>query len=150
VPAIAPGTAGAVLFWFDLGLDDTCWLSNGPHADYRLHWKQGLQVLPEVRVAAGMGLPLIARHNGSGLKFQWQQDALPKEALSRVPRLDPRWLAASGELELQTQSLLQHCSQNPNEYAKVAEIAQRFAIDPAAHDLDPTIAQRFASMFFNA
>jgi protein arginine N-methyltransferase 7 len=150
LPAIAPGTAGAVLFWFDLGLDDACWLSNGPHADNRLHWKQGLQVLPEVRVHAGMDLPLIARHDGSGLKFQWKQDALPKEALSSVPRLDPRWLAASSALEQKTRSLLQHCSRNPDEYAKVAQIAQRLAIDPAAHGLDATIAQRFASMFFNA
>jgi len=42
------------------------------------------------------------------------------------------------------------CAQNPEEYAKVAEIAKRFAIDPAAHDLDPVIAQRFAAMFLGA
>jgi type II protein arginine methyltransferase len=150
VRTIAPGSAGAVLFWFDLGLDDSCWLSNAPHADSGLHWKQALQVLPEARVDAWTDLPLIARHDGSALQFRWKQDALPKEALSGLPRLDPRWLAASSALEQQNQSVLQHCSQNPNEYAKVAEIAQRFAVDPAAHDLDPTIAQRFASMFLNA
>jgi type III protein arginine methyltransferase len=143
-----PGTAGAVLFWFDLGLDETCWISNDPHGENAMHWKQGLQFLPEVRVDAGGQLPLIARHDGSGLKFQWQQDALPKEAFSKLPRYDPRALAASSELEQETSALMQHCLQNRDEYAKVAEIAKRFAIDPAAHDLDPTIAQRFASMFF--
>ena len=146
----APGVAGAVLFWFDLGLDDTCWISNDPQGDNALHWKQGLQCLAQARVDCGEQLPLIARHNGSGLQFQWQQDGLPKEAFSKVPRWDPRWLAASGELEQQTRSLLQHCAQNPDEYAKVAQIAMRLAVDPAAHELDPSVAQRFASTFFSA
>lgn len=146
---IVPGTAGAVLFWFDLQLDATTWLSNDPRRENSLHWKQGLQVLPEVRLDAGVDLPIVARHNGSSLIFQWKQGALPVEALSRVPRCDPRWLAASAELEQQTRGLLQHCAQNPDEYVKVAEIAKRFAIDPAAHGLDPAIAQRFASMLLN-
>ncbi|HEX8611513.1 MAG TPA: 50S ribosomal protein L11 methyltransferase [Telluria sp.] len=148
LPAIASGTAGAVLFWFDLGMGEGDWLSNDPrHADVP-HWKQGLQYLPEVRIDAGDALPLVARHNGSALTFQWQPDVLPKERFSKLPRCDPRGLAASAELEQQTGTLLQHCTQNPDEYAKVAEIAKRFAVDPAAYGLDPTIAQRFASMFF--
>jgi hypothetical protein len=149
LPAIAVGTAGAVLFWFDLQLDDTHWITNDPHAQSPLHWKQGLQFLPEVQVNAAMQLPLIAKHNGSSLTFQWKQDALPKEAFSKLPRFDPRWLAATNELEQQTRGLLQHCMQNPSEYTKVAELAKRFAIDPAAHDLDPIIAQRFAGTFFS-
>lgn len=150
LPTITAGIAGAVLFWFDLGLDEGSAISNDPHGESQLHWKQGLQFLPEVRFDAGASQPLVAKHNGSALKFQWQQDALPKESLSKVPRFDPRWLAANSELEQQTQGLLQHCMQNPDEYTKVAEIAQRFAINPGAHDLDPNIAQRFASMFFGA
>lgn len=150
LPAIAPGTVGAVLFWFDLGLDESTWVSNDPRCADTPHWKQGLQFLPEVQVVAGAPLPLIARHNGSGLKFQWQPDALPTEGLSKIPRFDPRWLAANTELEQQTGGLLQHCNQNPDECTKVAEIAKRFAIEPAAYNLDPTVAQRFASMFLNA
>lgn len=65
-----------------------------------------------------------------------------------MPRFDPRWLAASTELEQQTRNLLQHCAQNPDEFAKAAQIAQRMAVDPARYDLDPVIAQRFMSMFF--
>lgn len=147
--AIRPGVAGAVLFWFDLRLDDTRWISNDPRAEDGLHWKQGLKILPEVHVDRDTALPLVARHDGNCLDFQWQAGELRREALSKVPRCDLRWLAASGELEQQTRSLLQHCSQRPDEYAKVAEIAKRFAVDPGAHGIDPTIAHRFASMFLN-
>ena len=148
VPALADGSVGAILFWFDLRLDADTLLSNAPDGGDGLHWKQGLQFLPEVLVAAGQTLPLIAHHNGSGLRLQWRPDGLPAEAFSRMPRFDPRWLAASAELEQQTRNLLQHCAQNPDEFARVAQIAQRMAVDPARYDLDPVIAQRFMSMFF--
>lgn len=148
VPALAEGSVGALLFWFDLRLDADTVLSNAPDGGDGLHWKQGLQFLPEARVAAGQTLPLVAHHNGSGLRLQWRPDGLPAEAFSRMPRFDPRWLAASTELEQQTRNLLQHCAQNPDEFAKVAQIAQRMAVDPARYDLDPVIAQRFMSMFF--
>lgn len=147
VPALADGSVGAILFWFDLRLDADTVLSNAPDGD-ALHWKQGLQFLPEARVVAGRTLPLVAHHNGSGLRLQWRPDGLPADAFSRMPRFDPRWLAASAELEQQTRTLLQHCAQNPDEFAKVARIAQRMAVDPARYDLDPVIAQRFMSMFF--
>ena len=147
IVSTSPGTAGAVLFWFDLQMDETTWISNDPHNPSSLHWKQGLQFLPEVRVSGGMELPLIAKHDGSGLKFHWQPDVLPREAFSLLPRFDPRWLAVTQDLEQQTRGLMQHCAANPEEYRKVAELAQRFAIEPAAHDLEPLVAQRFVAMF---
>ena len=150
VPAIASGVAGAVLFWFDLGLGEQHWISNAPGAGQAPHWKQGLQFLPEVQVAAGIELPLLASHNGSALQWRWQADAIPGDAVSRVPRCDPRVLAANAELEQQTRSLLQHCAQHPGEHAKVVEIAQRLAADPGRHGIDPVIAQRFASMLSGA
>jgi protein arginine N-methyltransferase 7 len=146
--ATEAGTVGALLFWFDLRLDATRWISNVPRAAAP-HWKQGLQMLPEMRVEAGTALPLVARHDGSALSFQWNKEALKPETLSAVPRFDPRWLAANADLDQQTRSLLQHCSQSHEEYRKVAQIAQRFAVDPGAHQLDPAIAHRFASMFLN-
>lgn len=148
VPALADGSVGAIVFWFDLRLDADTVLSNAPDGGDGLHWKQGLQFLPEARVAAGQTLPLVAHHNGSALRLQWRPDGLPADAFSRMPRFDPRWLAANTELEQQTRNLLQHCAQNPDEFAKVAQIAQRMAVDPARYDLDPVIAQRFMSMFF--
>lgn len=147
--ATADGTAGALLFWFDLRLDGDIALSNAPDAA-PLHWHQGLQFLPEARISAGQALPLAAKHNGSALRFQWRQDELPKEAFSRLPRLDPNWLAANAELDQRTGQLLQHCAQDPDEYRKVAAIAQRLAVDPARHGLDPVIAERFLRMFLNA
>lgn len=147
LPVVTPGTAGAVLFWFDLKLDEATQLSNAPGAHRAGHWKQGLHFLPEVSVDTSTPLPLMASHNGSNLQFRWQSEKLPKSAFSTLPRLDPRWVAASNELEQQTQGLLQHCAQNPAEQAKVMEIAKRFAVDPAAHALDPLIAQRFLQMF---
>jgi hypothetical protein len=131
-----------------LQLGESTWLSNAPNAPEALHWKQGLQFMPEVTISAGSQFPVVAKHNGSGLTFQWKTDALPKEAFSVLPRFDPRWWQHSKELEQQTQGLLQHCFQNADEFKIVVEVAKRFAIDPAAYDLDPIIAQRFASTFF--
>jgi hypothetical protein len=144
------GVAGAMLFWFDLQLDESLWISNRPGAKSRLHWRQGLQFLPEVQVRPATELALVARHDGSSLSFRWNQEKVAKETLSRLPRFDPRSLAAVSELEQQTRDLLQHCAQNADEYTKVAELAKRFAIDPAAHGLDPIVAQRFAATFFSA
>lgn len=145
--ATAAGQAGAVLFWFELDLDEQAQLSNDAVAPEVAHWKQGLQALPEMCVEPGMAMPLRAAHDGSGLRFGWQPDALPREAMSSLPRWDPRWLAASADLEQQTQQLVQHCRQNPDEYRKVAAIAQRLAVDPAAYQVDPGVAQRFMSLF---
>lgn len=147
--ATADGTASALLFWFDLRLDGETVLSNAPDAP-PLHWHQGLQFLPEARVAAGSALPLVAKHNGSALRVQWRPDGLPADAFSRLPRLDPNWLAANAELDQRTGQLLQHCAQDPDEYRKVAAIAQRLAVDPARHGLDPVIAERFLRMFLRA
>ncbi|MCQ4165457.1 methyltransferase domain-containing protein [Tahibacter harae] len=145
VPASAAGTAGAVLFWFELQMDADTWLSNAPGSS--LHWKQGLQFLAELRVEQDMLLPLLARHNGSALNLRWKDAELPKEAFSRLPRFDPRWWQEVTELEAQTQQLMQHCHGNADEYAKVARLAAQFAADPAAQGLDPRIAQRFLASF---
>ncbi|KAB8061468.1 hypothetical protein GCN74_05220 [Janthinobacterium sp. FT14W] len=146
---LLPGTVGAVLFWFDLRLDDKHWISNDPRTASTFHWKQGLKILPEVRVDSGTEMALVARHDGSGLDFHWNVEQLPKEGLSAVPRCDPRWLGASAELEQQTGGLLEHCARDHEEYAQVAQIAQRFAVDPGSHGLDQIIAQRFAAMFLD-
>lgn len=146
--AVADGTAGAVLFWFDLQIDESTWLSNSPASARPLHWKQALQLLPEVRVTRDLALPIRVKHDGSGTSFRWKPDGLPKETFSTLPRFDPRSFQQVAELQSQTQRILQHCMANPGEYTKVAELAKRFAIDPAAHDLDPRIAQRFAATFF--
>ena len=148
IPVIREGTIGAMLFWFDLQVEEGCWLSNDPAANSTLHWKQGLQWLPEVSVGPGMQLPVVAAHDGSSLRFRWESDALPKEAFSRLPRFDPHWWKEYTDLVRQTHDMLGHCMRHPEEYVKLAALAQCLAIDPGAHDLDPAVAQRFAAAFF--
>jgi type II protein arginine methyltransferase len=148
IPVTAEGTIGAILFWFDVQVEEGCVLSNAPTANSTLHWKQGLQWLPEVHVGTGMQLPLVASHDGSSLRFRWESEGLPKEAFSRLPRFDPHWWKEYTELVRQTHDMLGHCMRHPEEYVKLAALAQRFAIDPGAHDLDPAVAQRFAAAFF--
>jgi type II protein arginine methyltransferase len=150
VSATADGVAGAVLFWFDLQLDESRWLSNSPTSGSALHWKQALQFLPEAKITRDLALPIDVKHDGSSTVFRWKPDGLPKETFATLPRFDPRVLQQTSELQMQTRNILQHCMSNPGEYAKVAELAKRVAIDPAAHELDPKIAQRFAATFFGS
>lgn len=145
--AHANGVAGAVLFWFDLQLDESHWLSNAPGAEPTYHWGQALQYLMEVEVERGMPLPLMARHQGSGISFGWHEPELPQRAFSRIPRVDPTTWAQATELESQTGQILQFSRSRPSEYARVADLAFRIAVDPARHRVDPRVAQRFASMF---
>ena len=147
IEVIATGTAGAMLFWFDLQLDESTWLSNAPGAIPACHWGQAMQYLPEVHLVPGMPLSVVAKHQGSGVSFVWREGAIPQEAYSRLPRVDPTSWAQSMELEAQTQQLLQHCRWHPDEYARVADLALRLAADPARHGLDPKVAQRFAALF---
>lgn len=146
--ASADGTIGAVLFWFDLQMAPEQWLSNAPGAAPHMHWKQALQFLPELQVHEGMGLPVTAKHNGSSLTFRWRPDALSAESFSKLPRLDANAFQQAAQLQQQTAGLFQHCMADRAEYERVATLAQLFAVDPAAHGLDPRIAQRFAAKFF--
>lgn len=148
--ATAAGVAGAVLFWFDLSLQEDVRLSNEPHARAKCHWKQGLQFLPEARVERLQRLPLTASHDGSSLTFRWTQDGLPRESFVQLPRYDPVAWHDVTRLESRTQEMLQRCSADTPEYQRLADLAIRFAIDPAAHGLEPRVAQRFADWFLRA
>jgi hypothetical protein len=147
--AIAEGTAGAMLFWFDLQLDNDLRLSNDPRTRHDLHWQHGLQFMPEVHVNPGMKLPIVAMHDGSNLSFKWQSDAIPKEAISSLPLVDPHSWRDALVLEQQTRDLMQHCMQHQEEYAKVAQLIKHLAIDPARHNIAPLVAERFAATFFS-
>jgi len=148
VKSVGRGIAGAVLFWFDLQIDEHRWISNSPASASTLHWKQALQFLPEIHVDENSQLPISASHDGSHLSFRWTAGEVPKEAFSKLPRVDPSWLREVTELDAESRGLLQHCLDHPSEYLRVAEVAQCFGVDPAAYGLDPKIAQRFASIFF--
>lgn len=148
--ALDAGIAGAVLFWFDLQLDEDTWISNAPDAGLPMHWKQAMQFLPEIRVEPDMPLALLALHDGASIAFKWQDGAVPQGAVVPLPRFDPRVLNEAAELDQRTEQLLQHLMQDPQGvgYASVVGVASRFAVDPASHDVDARIAHRFASSFF--
>ena len=150
LPIIASGAAGAILFWFDVQLDAESCLSNRPGSGSSLHWRQGIQFLQEAQVDTSMTLPLVARHDGSSLTFKWQPGAVQAEHFSRIPVFDPRVVASAIALDRQTLEIHHHCRQNPTMCADVAELALRFAVDPALHDIDPGVARRFAKTFLGS
>lgn len=150
VAALASGVAGAVLFWFELSLEEDVKLSNEPHTGLAGHWKQGLQYLPEARVEQGQLLPISAAHDGSSLTFRWADGGLPREAFLKLPRYDRVAWHDVSLLEARTREILQRCSADRAEYQRLADLAMRFAIDPAANDLEPRVAQRFADWFFRS
>jgi len=84
-----------VVFWWELHLTEDIVLCTGPFENYSLHWKQAVQYIPvrgpleypcfsspvymwccfqEVRVSAGVKLPLVGFHNTFGLNFAVHPD----------------------------------------------------------------------------
>lgn len=69
VPVKREGTCHAILFWFDMQLDDEISISNSLGS--KTHWEQALQCLDEkVWVRAGTTLTLYAEHDCSALSFK--------------------------------------------------------------------------------
>jgi type II protein arginine methyltransferase len=139
LPAVAPGTAGAVLFWFDLGLDESCWISNGPHGGNQLTGARAAIPAGSANRSGG------SRRSSSPrwLEIPGGRTRCPRRR-SRLPRYDPR-ARRQRRTRTQTRNLLQQCAQNPDEYAKVARRQAPPSIrGPRAR---PAIAQRFASFF---
>lgn len=63
------GVCHAILFWFDMQLDDEISISNCPGSS--THWEQALQCFEEdVRVRAGATLNVIAEHDCSAVSFK--------------------------------------------------------------------------------
>jgi type II protein arginine methyltransferase len=69
VPIEREGSCHAILFWFDMQLDDEISISNSLGS--KTHWEQALQCLDEeVWVRAGATLTLCAEHDCSALSFR--------------------------------------------------------------------------------
>ncbi len=65
----ASGTCHGIVFWFDLHLDESTVLSSRSR-DQANHWKQaGMFLDQDLPVTAGSELPIIARHNDWGIRF---------------------------------------------------------------------------------
>ena len=69
LPVNRDGTCHAILFWFDMQLDDEILISNRPGS--LTHWEQALQCLEqEVSVRAGATLTVCAEHDSSTVSFR--------------------------------------------------------------------------------
>lgn len=69
VPVEREGICHAILFWFDMQLDDEISISNGLGS--KTHWEQALQCFDkEVWVRTGASLTLLAEHDCSALSFK--------------------------------------------------------------------------------
>ena len=69
VPVKREGVCHAILFWFDMQLDDDISISNRPGS--LTHWEQALQCLDrDVRARAGATLTVCAEHDCSTISFK--------------------------------------------------------------------------------
>ena len=69
VPVKRGGVCHAILFWFDMQLDDEISISNRPGSS--THWEQALQCLDrDVSVRAGATLTVCAEHDCSTVSFK--------------------------------------------------------------------------------
>jgi SAM-dependent methyltransferase len=71
IPITATGEAYAVVFWFDLHMDDEVSISSGPEGSLS-HWAQAVQFMDRGRaVSAGEELELTMGHTDSRLYFSF-------------------------------------------------------------------------------
>ena len=71
IPITASGEAYAVVFWFDLHLDETISVSSAPGGNLS-HWDQAVQFLAQGRMAtAGELLPMTIGHTDTRFHFSF-------------------------------------------------------------------------------
>lgn len=85
VAVTAAGVFNAVVFWFELHLDDTTSVSTSPHDGTKGQtWQQAVQYLEEVTVAPGDVLPLVASHDTYSISFEVDDARFPDRAARRT------------------------------------------------------------------
>ncbi len=145
------GVASAVAFWWELQLTEDIVLCTGPFEDYSLHWKQAVQYIPEVRVAAGSKLPLVAFHNTYGLNWAIHPDrATLREGISIIvkpPRIDPE-LEKMHEKLNKLQEEFYKAMTNEKEFLKTRAAVSRLAIQPGMFGINPEIINRLVRSFY--
>lgn len=140
------GIVGAVVFWFELQLDDETTLSTHP-STCEGERGQGLQFLAEVNVEPGTELGMKVKHTGSNLIFALKPDGISEEQIVQLPRFDPRWMSMHQNLMQQTGQMMQQLQTSPEEFAKVVDLAARLAAHPACYGVDPATADRYLNSF---
>ena len=148
------GVVSALVIWFDLILDEEIVVSTSPFGlpERSLGLGQGIVYLQpgEARVTRGATLPMVAATNGNELAFTIDEDKMTrKSGVELMPhtRFDPRWEGARANLDDQWKKILQNLSYNPKELTHLQEAVMRFAAQPNAFGIDPTVAERCALTF---
>eukprot|EP00316_Scyphosphaera_apsteinii_P022876 CAMPEP_0119341952 /NCGR_PEP_ID=MMETSP1333-20130426/103705_1 /TAXON_ID=418940 /ORGANISM="Scyphosphaera apsteinii, Strain RCC1455" /LENGTH=1126 /DNA_ID=CAMNT_0007354061 /DNA_START=48 /DNA_END=3428 /DNA_ORIENTATION=+ len=149
------GIVSAIVFWFDLILDEEIIVSTSPFVpeSQQLSFGQGLVYLQpaETRVKRGATVPLLAAHNSVEMAFTIEEDKMTRkgsdcETLSHT-RFDPRWEGARANLDDQWKKIMQSLGYNPKECHYLQEAVMRFAAQPAAFGVDSGVAERCSLTF---
>merc|ERR1712087_646885 len=149
------GIVSAIVFWFDLILDEEIIISTSPFVpeSQQLSFGQGLVYLQpaETRVKRGATVPLLAAHNSIELAFTIEEDKMTRkgsdcETLSHT-RFDPRWEGARANLDDQWKKIMQSLGYNPRECHYMQEAVMRFAAQPSAFCIDSGVAERCSLTF---
>jgi len=149
------GIVSALVFWYDLILDEDIVVSTSPFVppEQALSFGQGLVYLQpaETRVKRGATLPLLAAHNSLEMMFTIEEDKLTRKGsdceLLPHTRFDPRWEGARVNLDDQWKKIIQGLASNPKDSAHLQEGVMRFAAQSAAFGIDTAVAERCALTF---
>lgn len=140
------GVFNAVVFWFELHLDDTTTVSTSPHDGTKGQtWQQAVQYLEEVRVCPGDLLPLVASHDTYSISFAVDDARFPERAERRtgVPLYDPVWAVQHERVKKINADLTRLIAQSPLEYRTAAETAVAAGARPADLGLDAEAGAAF-------
>eukprot|EP00210_Caulerpa_lentillifera_P001723 g1655.t1 len=89
--ATQSGILNAVVFWFELFLDDERTLSTSPYdGNSKSTWGQAVQWLQEREVVKGTRIYLLAKHDTNGFSFEVLNKDLRETG---IPLVDPSWKA---------------------------------------------------------
>ena len=149
------GIVSALVFWYDLMLDDEIVISTSPFIpeERALCYGQGPVYLQpsETRVSAGATVPMLAAHNGVEMAFTIEEDKMTRKGseceLLPHTRFDPRWEGARANLEDAWKKILTNLSYNPKEFKTMQDAVMRLAAQPAAFGIDQGVGERCALTF---
>lgn len=151
------GIVSALVFWYDLIIDEEIVISTSPFVppELQLNFGQGLVYLQpsEARVSAGATLPIVAAHNSLEMAFTIEEDKMTQRKadceLLPFTRYDPRWEGARVNLDDQWKKILQAMAGNPQDLASMEEAVMRYAANPVTFGIDTSVAERCSVTFLS-
>ena len=147
VPVTHDGTLNAVIFWFELFLDEETTLTTSPFAKEKTAWNQAIQYLPTIEVKKNEALPLRLKHDCYKIQFDLMLDKMGA-GRQILEQYDEVWKAKFFDVEKRYQELIIHCASNPDDYKTLVDVATKIASDPGSFNIRPKYAVRLAESFF--